>query len=146
MSRRRRNETIVGVDEGLDAEVAEDPLIDEAQFPRGALTDAPVRVLAGALSLHTPRPVPRRGSCSFAPRASAGRLEAEDGTSKPVDRVIEAVDAQLTAHPQMDEQADLRPLSEAEPHELPSTDGTDDPVAGDSGDEAVNGGQVDETS
>src|SRR5699024_1828689 len=137
MSRRRRNETVVGVDEGLDAEVAEDPLIDEAQFPRGALTDAPVRVLAGALSLHTPRPVPRRGSCSFAPRPIAGRLEAEDGTSMPVDRVIDAVDAQLTAHPQMDEQAELRPLPEAEPHELPSPFGTDDPVAGDCGDEPV---------
>src|SRR5699024_7004530 len=131
------------VDEGLDAEVAEDPLIDEAQFPRGALTDAPVRVLAGALSLHTPRPVPRRGSCSFAPRPIAGRLEAEDGTSMPVDRVIDAVDAQLTAHPQMDEQAELRPLPEAEPHELPSPFGTDDPVAGDCGDEPVDGGRVD---
>src|SRR5699024_9674956 len=128
---------------GLDAEVAEDPLIDEAQFPHGTPADAPVRVLAGALSLRTPRPMPRRGSYSLAPGLVAGRFEAEDGTSVPVDRVIGAVDAQLTAHPQMDEQAELRLLPEAEPHELPSPFGTDDPVAGDRGDEPVDGGRVD---
>src|SRR5699024_67871 len=107
MSRRRRNEPVMGVDEGLDAEVAEDPLIDEAQFPRGTLADAPVSVLAGALSRHTPRPVWRRDSCPLTPRPIAGRFEAEDGTRMPVDRVIGAVDAQLTAHPQMDEQAEF---------------------------------------
>ena len=120
MSRRRRNEPVMGVDEGLDAEVAEDPLIDEAQFPRGTLSGAPVSVLAGALSLHTARPlwsrdsrpftlrpVWSRGSRPLAPRPVAGRFEAEDGTRVPVDRVVGAVDAQLTAHPQMDEQAEF---------------------------------------
>src|SRR5699024_3323115 len=37
----------------------------------------------------------------------------------------------------------LRALPEAEPHELPSAFGTDDPVAGDRGDEPVDGGRLD---
>src|SRR5699024_7678768 len=91
-----------------------------------------------------------RGSRSVAALPVAGRFEAEDGTRVPVDRVVGAVDAQLTAHPQVDNQAEfgrglartsrrpcsartritrpvtrtLQALTEAAPHALPSAFGT----------------------
>ena len=73
-----------------------------------------------------------------------------------VDLVSGIVDAQLSAHAEVDEQAEFggsrlggragpEVLPQCQPHELAATFGSDDPATGDSGDEPVDGGSIDAT-
>ena len=131
--------------------MTEDPLVDEAQFATHSGDASPT---VGCPTVGCPI------ACS-ATELTVAAAEAQDRSRVPVQFVIRIVDAQLPAHPEMDENAQLGRLSEhrilpigrarlwpaalpqAQPHELPAPFGTEDVRTVDGGDEAVDRGRVD---